>query len=158
MRRLIYIQILFIAILTASCSRARMLEKNATKAHIEFKETAHNFGTIIFGQPAICSFDFVNTGSDTLVISEIQSTCGCTVPKWSREPVPPKAKGTITVSYDSQRSGEFEKGITVFSNAENSAILLVIRGSVTTNPHKFILGPAIHPDDAEHTEEQQTIE
>ena len=46
----------------------------------------------------------------------------------------------VEVSYDTQRSGSFEKGITVFSNADNSALLLVIRGYVTSNPHKEILG------------------
>lgn len=132
--------IMIFTLLCVSCSRTKQLQKHATKAHIEFNKGQHDFGTIIWGDPAECEFSFVNTGADTLIINEVQTTCGCTIPQWSQEPVPPKGKGAIRVSYDSRRSGEFEKGITVFSNADNSAILLVIRGKVTSNPNKFIIG------------------
>ena len=139
MKRFLFIVLIFSCV-CASCSRAKYLQKHATKAHIEFKEGRHDFGNVIFGQPAKYDFVFTNTGIDTLIINEVQSTCGCTIPVWSQEPVPPKGKGVIEVSYDTRRSGPFEKGITVFSNADNSAILLVIAGYVTTNPHKAILG------------------
>lgn len=111
-----------------------------TQAHILFKEGSHDFGNIIFGEPAKFDFEFKNIGFDTLIISEVQSTCGCTIPKWSSDPVLPGEKGIVEVSYDTRRSGFFEKGITVFSNADNYALLLVIRGNVTSNPHKEILG------------------
>ncbi|MCQ2960252.1 MAG: DUF1573 domain-containing protein [Bacteroidales bacterium] len=130
-----------------------MLQKHATKAHIEFKEGRHDFGKVIFGQPAVHDFVFVNTGVDTLIINEVQSTCGCTIPKWSDEPVAPGNKGVISVSYDTHRSGEFEKGITVFSNADNSAMLLVIAGFVTPNPNKQILGAS----KTVKTEQKETI-
>lgn len=141
MKRFVSIFLIFACcLLTFSCSRTKMLRKHATKAHIEFKDGSHNFGKVIFGQPASYGFVFTNTGVDTLIINEVQSTCGCTIPTWSQDPVAPGEKGIIEVSYDSRRSGEFEKGITVFSNADNSAMLLVISGYVTPNPHKEILG------------------
>lgn len=140
MKRVCTILICVVSITVMSCSRTKMLQKRATKAHIEFKEGRHDFGKIIFGQPAEYDFVFTNTGVDTLIINEVQSTCGCTIPVWSQEPVAPGEKGVISVSYDTRRSGEFEKGITVFSNADNSALLLVISGFVTPNPHKEILG------------------
>lgn len=139
MKRLFSILLVFVVVF-CSCSRAKYLQKHATKAHIEFNTGVHDFGKIIFGEPASFDFVFTNTGADTLQINEVQSTCGCTIPKWSKEPVAPGEKGLITVSYDTRRSGEFEKGITVFSNADNSALLLVIKGLVTPNPHKEILG------------------
>ena len=132
--------LLCVSVLFSGCSKAKYLQKHSTKAHIEFQTGSHNFGQVIFGQPAQFDFEFKNTGSDTLTINEVQSTCGCTIPRWSQDPVAPGEKGVISVSYDSQRSGDFEKGITVFSNADNSAILLVISGTVTPNPHKAILG------------------
>lgn len=131
---------LCLCILLSGCSKTKYLQKHATKAHIEFQTGSHNFGQVIFGQPAKFDFEFTNTGSDTLVINEVQSTCGCTIPQWPEDPIAPGEKGVISVSYDSQRSGDFEKGITVFSNADNSALLLVISGTVTPNPHKAILG------------------
>lgn len=140
MKRFLSIVLAVMCLFLISCSRTKLLQKHATKAHIEFREGRHDFGKVIFGQPAEHDFVFVNTGSDTLIINEVQSTCGCTIPKWSQEPVAPGEKGVIAVSYDTRRSGEFEKGITVFSNADNSALLLVIAGYVTPNPHKEILG------------------
>lgn len=139
MKRLLPILLVVVAVF-CSCSRAKYLQKHATKAHIEFNTGVHDFGKVIFGEPAKFDFVFKNTGLDTLLITEVQSTCGCTIPKWSNKPVAPGEKGLIEVSYDTRRSGEFEKGITVFSNADNSAMLLVIKGFVTPNPHKEILG------------------
>ncbi|MBR5433874.1 MAG: DUF1573 domain-containing protein [Bacteroidales bacterium] len=140
MKRILAIGLIVVSVCGLSCSRTKMLQKHATKAHIAFKDVRHDFGKVIFGQPADFDFVFTNTGVDTLIINEVQSTCGCTIPTWSQEPVAPGAKGVISVSYDTRRSGEFEKGITVFSNADNSAMLLVISGFVTPNPHKEILG------------------
>ncbi len=139
MKRLVSFVIISLLLL-CSCSKTKYLQKRATKAHIEFKTGVHDFGKVIFGEPASFDFIFTNTGTDTLQINEVQSTCGCTIPQWSKTPVAPGDKGVITVSYDTRRSGEFEKGITVFSNADNSALLLVIKGFVTPNPHKEILG------------------
>lgn len=140
MKRFVTIGLVVCCVFGLSCSRTKMLQKHATKAHIAFKNVRHDFGKVIFGQPAEHDFVFTNTGIDTLIIKEVQSTCGCTIPTWSQEPVAPGEKGVISVSYDTRRSGEFEKGITVFSNADNSAVLLVIAGFVTPNPHKEILG------------------
>lgn len=139
MKQLRFLIIIWVLFMSVSCTPGKTLRKQ-TQAHIQFKESAHDFGTIIFGKPAQYDFEFKNIGFDTLVIYEVQSTCGCTVPKWSSNPVLPGEKGVVEVSYDTQRSGSFEKGITVFSNADNSALLLVIRGYVTSNPHKEILG------------------
>lgn len=139
LRFLVIITVSFFCVLGVSCTPGKAMHKQ-TQAHILFKEGSHDFGTIIFGEPAKFDFEFKNIGFDTLIISEVQSTCGCTIPKWSSDPVLPGEKGVIEVSYDTQRSGFFEKGITVFSNADNYALLLVIRGNVTVNPHKEILG------------------
>lgn len=139
LRFLVIIAVSVLGVLGVSCTPTKSMHKQ-TQAHILFKEGEHNFGNIIFGEPAQFDFEFKNIGFDTLIISEVQSTCGCTIPKWSSDPVLPGGKGVIEVSYDTQRSGAFEKGITVFSNADNSALLLVIRGYVTSNPHKEILG------------------
>jgi len=139
MKYLRFFIIIVVSFLCVSCSQGKSLHKQ-TQAHIQFKEGSHDFGNIIFGEPAKFDFEFKNIGFDTLIIEEVQSTCGCTIPKWSSDPVLPGENGVIEVSYDTRRSGYFEKGITVFSNADNYALLLVIRGYVTSNPHKEILG------------------
>lgn len=139
MKRVCYI-VLMLCLMFSSCSKTKYLQKHSTKAHIEFKEGEHNFGQVIFGHPAEWNFEFVNTGADTLRITEVQSTCGCTVPQWPKDKIAPNEKGAIKVVYDSQRSGIFQKAVTVFSNADNSALVLVVTGEVTPNPHKIIIG------------------
>ena len=109
-------------------------------AFIQFKTLSHNFGKIIFSQEATYNFEFTNTGNTPLKISNVKSSCGCTIPKWSSEEIAPQSTGEIIVKYDSKRSGEFYKGITIYSNATNGDIVLIIEGEVTQNPNKPVLG------------------
>ncbi len=95
-----------------------------------FKFTDHNFGTMDSGSDISYDFEFVNTGKNPLIISNVSTSCGCTTPFYSREPVPSKGRGKITVKYDSARIGSFSKSITVYSNAENSPVVLSIKGTV----------------------------
>lgn len=138
MKKVLYIVLcLFVFV---SCSQSNFFQKRATKAHIEFKETQHNFGKVIFSHPVEYNFVFTNTGVDTLKISEVQSQCGCTVTNWSRKGIAPNDSSSIKVMFDAQRSGEFQKSVTVFSNADNGVIMLYIMGEVTPNPNKIIIG------------------
>jgi hypothetical protein len=111
-----------------------------TGAYIQFDNPIFNFDTLIFGQEAKHDFFFKNTGTDTLKISEVRSTCGCTVPKWNSNAIAPGQSDKITVIYDSHRSGGFSKGITIYSNARNNEVIIMIEGEITDNPNKPILG------------------
>lgn len=95
-----------------------------------FKETLHNFGTIWHKNKAVYEFTFKNTGKLPLVIKKVQSSCGCTVTEWEKEPVAPKGKGKIRVKYDTKRIGQFRKTIKIYSNAVNSPVTLLIIGAV----------------------------
>lgn len=95
-----------------------------------FKYTEHNFGTMKSGSDISYSFEFVNTGKEPLVIANVATSCGCTTPEWSKEPIPSKGRGVIKVKYDSSRIGSFSKTISVYSNAKNSPVILSIRGNV----------------------------
>ncbi len=102
------------------------------KPKIVFKETTHDFGS--FKESAglqTTTFQFTNEGSVPLVLSNVRASCGCTTPKWTREPVAPKASGEIQVTYNPKnRPGTFNKTITVSSNAETPTVVLRISGSV----------------------------
>lgn len=137
-KKLFYIVLCLL--LFVSCSKSNFFQKRATKAHIEFNETQHNFGKVIFSHPVEHNFVFTNTGKDTLKISEVQSQCGCTVTNWSRKDIAPSDTSSIKVTFNAQRSGEFQKSVTVFSNADNSMVMLYIYGEVTPNPNKIIIG------------------
>ncbi len=95
-----------------------------------FKYTDHNFGTMEQGSDVSFNFEFINTGKSDLIINNVATSCGCTTPEWTRQPVASKQRGAIKVKYDSNRIGNFNKTITVYSNAKNSPVELRIRGNI----------------------------
>lgn len=124
--------LLVIAILATaiSCSQATS-DKKAAAAAIEFKELEHDFGTIVQNSETQYVFEFTNTGKSELVINNVQTSCGCTVPEWSNEPIKKGRKGYIKVKYNTHAVGSFAKTINVYSNASNSPVTLRIKGTVT---------------------------
>jgi hypothetical protein len=103
------------------------------KSRIAFEKLQHNFGTFKeeLGSQTV-SFNFKNDGAVPLILNNVQASCGCTTPEWTREPVAPGSKGVIKVSYDPRnRPGVFNKTIRVTSNAENADVVLTILGDVT---------------------------
>ena len=99
-------------------------------AKIEFKESTIDYGEVAKGSDGIRVFEFTNTGNAPLVISNVSSSCGCTIPKKPEKPVQPGDTGTIEVKYDTNRVGPIRKTITVMSNAETPTIALKIKGKV----------------------------
>lgn len=101
-------------------------------ADIKFEKMEHPFGKIKQeAGPAVCNFNFANTGKVPLVISSVNASCGCTTPEWSKEPLLPGKTGFIKVSYDSKtHPGPFSKTITVIANVPNSTRVLTISGDV----------------------------
>ncbi|MFY9243299.1 MAG: DUF1573 domain-containing protein [Polaribacter sp.] len=75
-------------------------------------------------------FKFTNVGDQPIIITNIQSICGCTVPKKPEKPIMPGEQGEIKVSYDTKRVGGFSKMITIFSNAKNPRKVIKIKGFV----------------------------
>lgn len=104
----------------------------AQKPKIVFNEMEHDFGT--FKESAgsqTTTFKFTNEGTVPLLLQSVRASCGCTTPKWTREPVPPGGTGEIQVSYDPKnRPGSFNKSVTVRTNAENATTILRIKGRV----------------------------
>jgi hypothetical protein len=100
------------------------------QAKISFKSETVNFGEIAKGSDGIRVFEFTNTGNAPLIISEVKSSCGCTVPKKPDGPIAPGESNTIQVKYDTNRVGPIRKTITVYSNAEEPIKALKIKGEV----------------------------
>lgn len=100
-------------------------------ANIQFQEEVYDFGTIQEGAKPVHSFGFTNTGEASLVILDIENSCGCTEPAYPKEPIEPGKTGVIQVGYNSLgRVGRFDKTITVVSNARDGAIRLRFVGKV----------------------------
>ncbi|REG90070.1 DUF1573 domain-containing protein [Winogradskyella sediminis] len=104
-------------------------------AKIEFKTDVIDYGTIEKGANGVRVFEFTNTGDAPLVISNVKSTCGCTVPKKPKGPIMPGESGEIEVKYDTKRVNPIRKTITVFSNADTPTVALKIKGLVI-DPNK----------------------
>jgi hypothetical protein len=103
-----------------------------TTSQITFESLEHDFGRIKEDAgPATFNFNFKNTGSVPLVVSSVGTSCGCTTPEWSKDPVLPGKSGFVKVSYDPvNRPGSFNKTITVVANIPNGAEVLKISGEV----------------------------
>jgi len=89
------------------------------------------FGKINQGEKVYHKFKYKNTGKSNLLINDVGATCGCTVPKWSKEPLAPGQEGEIEVVFDSYgKQGMQSKKINIFSNAKQQKIEAVLRGEV----------------------------
>ena len=98
---------------------------------ITFTENAHDFGDIIQGDSLTHVFKFKNSGTAPLVISEVITTCGCTAPTFTKEPVMPGKTGEILITYRSAgKQGLQNKIITILSNSTNTPVRLSIRVNV----------------------------
>lgn len=101
---------------------------------IEFAVQQHDFGTIAEkGGPVSHEFVFTNTGDAPLMIIKASASCGCTRPDYPKQPVKPGQKAKVKVTYLPEgRPGEFEKTITVKTNAKKKrTVTLRIKGFVT---------------------------
>lgn len=79
----------------------------------------------------VCSFEFVNTGNQPIIIRQVRSSCGCTAPEWSKAPIAPGKSGFIKATFDPKnRPGPFNKSITVTANTNPAITILRIKGSV----------------------------
>ena len=116
-----------------SCSQSNT---DSRAAKISFSETIHDFGTIAQNSDATCIFVFKNMGKRSLKIDRVATSCGCTVPDWSREPVERKGTGVVKINYNTEILGDFHKVITVYSNAGNSPVTLEIKGKVVPKDDK----------------------
>jgi len=95
-----------------------------------WNETSHDFGDIERNKPVSTTFTFVNSGDEPLVISDIKRSCGCTTPKWPKEPILPGETGVIKVEYNAAAKGTFNKTMTINSNAGMTMNTLIIKGKV----------------------------
>ena len=101
---------------------------------LNLKETEYDFGKIPQGKPVTHIFEVSNNGTDSLRITNVQASCGCTTPEWDREKVQaPGGKTKITVGYNAASEGPFTKPITITYNGSQTK-QIVIKGEVWKTP------------------------
>ncbi|MBW6460358.1 MAG: DUF1573 domain-containing protein [Bacteroidales bacterium] len=105
-------------------------EENPNSPEITFDKLVHDYGTVAFSGDGVSVFKFTNTGKEPLILQQPQSSCGCTVPTWPKEPILPGESSEIKVTYNTKRAGPINKTVTIRSNAKNGMIVLRITGKV----------------------------
>lgn len=100
---------------------------------ITFDKTEHEFGTILQGEVVTYSFHFSNTGTMPLIVSDVKTSCGCTIGDFSREPIAPGKDGYIKATYDSKGHHGFQsRSLTVVSNTNPNQTVLRLKANVQT--------------------------
>lgn len=100
---------------------------------LKLKESEHDFDKIPQGKPVYYNFEIVNTGKTELKLDNVQASCGCTTPEWSRDAIAPGATAKIKVGYNAAAEGPFNKTITITYNTNQSKVL-IIKGTVWKAP------------------------
>ena len=136
MKHLIYIVAAMAACTSAPQGNQTAEQQQSTdsivkKGSFKFDTTVFNFGNILEGEQVSTEFVYTNVGDADIIISKIETSCGCTVPEYDKDPVKPGNRGSIRVRFDSNgKSGTQYKTIRIFSNSEEDIFELVITGEV----------------------------
>lgn len=102
---------------------------------LAFETTSHDFGTINEGQKVVHTYKFKNTGEAPLIIQSAQPSCGCTVPDWTKEPIPVGGTGFVKAEFDSNgKPGVNNKSITVTANTWPKTTQLNFKAMVVAKP------------------------
>ena len=103
------------------------------EAEIKLEKTTYDFGTFSESTPVQkCTFTFTNVGDAPLIIHQAIASCGCTIPQYTKKPVAPGEKGTLSVTYNGKGRfpGHFKKSITLRTNGKPEMLRLYIEGTM----------------------------
>jgi hypothetical protein len=137
--RLLHITGLLILLLSgAACKNQKSTEvsgkvetQTGLTPEIRFEKTKHDLGRILQGEKVGYNFIFTNVGDASLVILDASASCGCTVPKYSKEPIAPGDKGSVEVVFDSSgRMGQQSKTVTLKTNGKVQVVYLTIKADI----------------------------
>jgi len=98
---------------------------------LKFEEREHDFGKLLQGETVSFNFKFKNAGKSDLIIAEVSTSCGCTVPSYPKAPIKPGEEGIIKVAFSSKDQKGFQsKNILVVSNTQPNTTVLRIKAQV----------------------------
>jgi len=155
----------FVALLTVSCNNKKTEEFESKQTETEsktsapvasadngetkpegplpafqFETTDHDFGTINEGDVVEYTYKFKNVGEAPLIIQGAQGSCGCTVPNWSKDPIPAGGEGIVTAKFNSAGKRDLQnKTVTVTANTYPRQTVLKFKAMV--NPKSTDMGP-----------------
>lgn len=130
-------KVLLIVALFFSISLAKAQDNNQG-AVINFEKLSHDYGEVFQSDNGEYEFKFTNTGKEPLILTDVRSSCGCTVPEWPRNPILPGQSSSVKVKYNTNIVGPINRQVTITSNATNSPSILRISGQVKPRPAEIL--------------------
>ena len=146
MKKVLLISLLLLGVITlnAQATKKKADRNTATteesvekKPEITFEKKVYDYGQIYVGDNGESYFKFKNTGHADLILTNCSSSCGCTVPEWPKEPIPPGGTAEIKVKYNTNRQGAINKQVYVDSNT-GQRVILTITGNVSKKPTEAV--------------------
>lgn len=122
--------LLVLALGLFNASSPELTSPKAKIAILKFKTEVIDYGTVLQNSDGTRIFNFTNEGDAPLIINKVKTTCGCTVPSYSKSPILPGETGEIQIKYSTRKLGAFTKTVTVMSNAEGGNKILKIKGNI----------------------------
>lgn len=125
MRKILFISLLLMLSLGYAAAQK--------KAEIKFDKLTYNIGKFSESNPVQkCTFNFTNVGDAPLIINQAVASCGCTIPSYTKQPIQPGGKGTVTVTYNGKGKfpGHFKKTITIRTNGKTEMTRLYVEGTM----------------------------
>ena len=110
-----------------------LINTNSKGAYPSFKWLSDSvlfMGQLELNKPVKVFFEYENKGDAALLISKVETSCGCTSVEYSKEPIAPGAKGFILTTYNASSLGTFSKNLTVYANTPDRSRILTIKGEV----------------------------
>ncbi|WP_291529409.1 DUF1573 domain-containing protein [Bacteroides sp. UBA939] len=105
-----------------------------------------NLGQIEWKRPVTVQYVITNTGDKPLILNNVEPSCACSVAQWTETPIAPGEKGTVTVEFDAEALGHFDKSVTIYNNAQPNLAYLYFTGEVIkevkdfTKPYPYLIG------------------
>ena len=119
-----------LSVIFFNATTAKIHTLKSKVAVIEFETETLDYGIVAQKSDGLRTFNFINTGEAPLLITKVKTSCGCTVPSYSKAPILPGESGEILIKYNTKKLGAFTKTVTVMSNAEGGNRVLKIKGEV----------------------------
>jgi hypothetical protein len=101
-----------------------------TASSILWKIESIDVGQIPQNIPKPIIFEFKNTGKTSILVTNVQGSCGCTATNYTKTPIAPGKSGTVTATYNAVNAGAFTKTVSVTTNNDTTPKILTIKGTV----------------------------
>jgi hypothetical protein len=132
---LLFIPLLFCV--TIKAQPAIRTVDSSSAAIMTFENDTANFGTVKAGTQVEFDFKFKNTGKVPLTISDCNTSCGCDVASYPKEPIPPGKSGIIHYKLDTtSKQGLQVKQVSIYYNYNTTHVVLYVKGNVTQSPSR----------------------